>query len=98
VTSAKLRGPVATDAFPLLAGFDTITYSSRAHISQGVRERPYAPAYVHASQPQQLAHVGPVGEVVDGDSRGIHVIHPCAMVLLATISIIVGILRLSHTS
>ena len=37
VTHRKRRSPPMTDAVPLLAGFDTITYSSRARISQEVR-------------------------------------------------------------
>jgi hypothetical protein len=37
VTQTKRRSPPATEAAPLLAGFDTITYSSRAHISADIR-------------------------------------------------------------
>src|SRR5215469_11816078 len=37
VTSTKRQTLPATVAVPLLAGFDTITYSSRARISQEVR-------------------------------------------------------------
>jgi hypothetical protein len=39
VTHIKRRPSLATDAVPLLAGFDTITYSSRARISQDIRAR-----------------------------------------------------------
>ncbi len=39
MTQTKRRSPPATDAVPLLAGFDTITYSSWARISQDVRAR-----------------------------------------------------------
>jgi hypothetical protein len=39
VTSTKRWTRSATNAIPLLAGFDTITYSSRARISQEVRTR-----------------------------------------------------------
>jgi hypothetical protein len=37
VTHTKCRCSPPTDAIPLLAGFDTITYSSRARISADVR-------------------------------------------------------------
>ena len=37
MTHTKRRGSPTTDAVPLLAGFDTIMYSSRARISQEVR-------------------------------------------------------------
>jgi hypothetical protein len=37
VTHTKRRCPSPTDAIPLLAGYDTITYSSRARISADVR-------------------------------------------------------------
>src|SRR5215469_162840 len=37
VTSTRRQRSLATDAVPLLAGFDTITYSSRARIGQEVR-------------------------------------------------------------
>jgi hypothetical protein len=37
VTSTKRQTLPATNAVPLLAGFDTITYSSRARISQDIR-------------------------------------------------------------
>jgi hypothetical protein len=39
VTDAKRRVSPTTDTFPLLAGFDTIIYSSQARISQDVRAR-----------------------------------------------------------
>jgi hypothetical protein len=47
--STKLRSPLATDAVPLLAGFDTITYSSRARISRDVR--------VQLAQEKQAAQI-----------------------------------------
>jgi hypothetical protein len=37
VIHTKRRRPPTTDAVPLLAGFDTVTYSSQARISQEVR-------------------------------------------------------------
>jgi hypothetical protein len=39
VTSTRRQTLPATNAVPLLAGFDTITYSSRARISQETRAR-----------------------------------------------------------
>jgi hypothetical protein len=36
-TLTTYPNPPQLNAVPLLAGFDTITYSSRAHISQEVR-------------------------------------------------------------
>ncbi len=39
MTRAKQPTPAASDAVPQLAGFDTITYSSQARISQAVRAK-----------------------------------------------------------
>ena len=37
MTHTKRRSPPTTDAVPLLAGFDTITYSTQARISADIR-------------------------------------------------------------